>query len=287
MFQCILIGDWLIRVSQERRPLLPHHVASIQGLITAWNECFVAEDTWIFKNHGVASWLVRCDCVPAGNSLFVYEIEERPGGVGACTLVSGLFRARLQEFLTHWQPVSVVKSQTANAPDDHLWLPLAIPGKAASPLVLVRSHPSERQYHYLSSQSVSTVRAKGNKSYGVPLKLWSVVRAGAEAGLPWERGFVLKPIDPLSGDQVLMWDPEMRVGGSRRDEVVRALARQGSMYLQELVIPPRLNGLYWLYRVFFGYNVPSKRWDYLGGIWQGRPTLKLYGTNDSVFGPVE
>jgi hypothetical protein len=62
------------------------------------------------------------------------------------------------------------------------------------------------------------------------------------------------------------------------------------MYQQPYFPPIELNGngktWYMIHRIFYGYDLSKGEWDYLGGFYNARQNLVVYGSSDAIFGPV-
>lgn len=54
------------------------------------------------------------------------------------------------------------------------------------------------------------------------------------------------------------------------------------MYLQEYIPPIREDGLFKIFRIFFGYDPDIKEYAYLGGLSNARPNLRIHGATDMV-----
>lgn len=283
---------------------IPYQItAGCIKLIERWASIFPREDTFVQQQFGVPSLMVRIDCAPNQDSLGVYEIEERPAGIGANTLYNNQFCAALARVREDWPKVTAVVSDLRRGGDDYLWieeLPLAdaLAHRNNDARFLVRAEPEEVSFHALASQSVSTVRMKGMKSYGVPLGLWNEVRwtdvcSHPDAFLPWGGGFCLKPAQGSKCRGVEVWHPagSRAGGGATKTRILRTLAERGMMYLQPLIQPMRweINNKPYdvIFRIYFAYQIAKAAWVSLGGSWNARPApcCRIHGAEDAIFGP--
>ncbi|MCL5004034.1 MAG: hypothetical protein M1352_02060 [Patescibacteria group bacterium] len=262
------------------------------GVIRRWQNRFPYEATWARTQLGIPSLIVRLDMAPNGHRLNLYEIEERPAGIGISYRHNPQFKRLLEEVRKSWPKVSVIASPQRHSIDDHLWTRVLKLGRHGDELVLIRAEPDESEFHGLESYSVSSLKEKGNKSYGLNMKLWQLVAAGDE--LPWDEAFVLKPVQGSKCRDIEFWIPKGHPlygtrGSSTRTAVGKTLSRCGQMYLQPFVEPVNLNGdgkMKMIYRVFFGFDLRRTQWKCLGGMWNARPNLRIHGASDSLFGSV-
>ncbi len=280
----LLVGNWSVNYSDSQLPFNNKLQAEGKSLIKEWVSCFSPENTWVQNNLHIPSLIVRLDCVIENDQLRLYEVEERPAGIGFNTLMNPLFAAELKKVQSTWPKFEVVVSSLRNSSDDHLWAPVT---NNPSDLVLVRAEPSEFGFHYLESRSVSSLKQKGNKSYGLAMNLWREVTK--EDALDWDKGFVLKPKQGSKTRDIWIWDPGRRRAGSYgQNRIIKELEKK-PMYCQDLIEPmasghPNFPCL--ILRVFYGYDCIKQDWVYIGGMWNARPNLKVHGATDTAFGSV-
>lgn len=284
------VGVWRLFVSSQEKIFPPAAVEAATQLLSRWVKVFPPEGTWIEREWGVPSLLVRFDCTLCSDGLLrVYEIEERPAGVGIALQVNPHFRERAKAFMEIWPPFDVVVSPLRRGSDDYLWRKIkTLQDLEEERLILVRAEPDEEEFHPLRPRAVAPISHEGLKGYGVTLGLWREVTFPEQ--LPWEEGFVLKPLQGSKMKGVEIWHPRLRkeVGGvSTRKRIEETFTRYGRIYLQEFHPPMRRGELWVIYRVYFGYNPVDQRYSCLGGLWNGRPNqLRLHGATDAVFGPL-
>lgn len=265
------------------------------GLVSQWSSLFVKENTWVQQNLGIPTVIARVDASldPDGN-LLPYEIEERPGGIGAATVYNPDFRERLSELKKGWPDFDVVVSEKRTGHDDGLWASVVrLEDINPDRLYLIRAEPEESEFHKLEPNSVSSLKGKGSKAYGVQMGLWKLVNS--PDCLDWNKPFALKPTQGSKSRDVRLWDPDPKVrrnyqGYATETKIKDTLAHHGVMYEQDFLPPIELHGnektLYMIYRVFYGYDIPAQQWKYLGGFYNVRPSKKVHGARDTIFGPV-
>lgn len=287
-YRTVRINAWNVNFSDEVRVFSDQAVQQSLALLSRWQSSFAQENTWSQRELGTPSLVVRLDCVVHDGVLTVYEVEERPSGMGVSSLANPFFKDRLGQIVQTWPDFRVVISDQRSGTDDHIWMDaLNRPICRNAELVLVRAEPEETEFHHLEEHSVSSLIAKGNKSYGETLGLWQRVQNAAT--LPWDRGFVLKPKQGSKMHDVEIWDPLKRPGSAVRSRIEGAIKHHGSMFLQKLVDPmdtgnPEFSWM--IYRVFFGFNTKTSAWECLGGNWNARSNLRIHGASDALFGPV-
>jgi len=280
-----MIGDLVVRHTSKSFDFPLDLVRQGQSVIERWADVFPRENTWVQQEFGVPSLLTRIDCTVDNNQLRIFEVEDRPAGVGVSMLVSEEFADSLMTMKAGWPEFGVIVSPQRRMLDDHLWTKV-LPCLNGT-LVLVRAEPEEKEFHYLAPHSVSTVVEEGNKGYGLALGLWDEV--GSPDELSFEAGFVLKPLHGSKSKNVMFWDPAKRPGCSTKSRVQRHLDEIGRMYRQPLYSPMPTNISEYpmmIFRVFYGLDMATRRWRYLGGLWNARPNLKIHGASNSLLGPL-
>lgn len=300
------IGGWETQVTDYKIEIPEETVREALDLIEKWTKIFPNEPTWVQTELGVPSLIIRIDGV-VQSSLAVYEIEERPAGIGISSLINRQFRTRLKEIEKEWPPFEVLISpRREKIGDDYLWRPVRVVSfedlkkikeetKALiqETKVLIRAEPFEEEFWHFASNSVSTIRTEGRKDYGEVLGLWRKVSDPNE--LPWEEGFVLKPLQGSKCKDIEIWPPpELKKlpGTSTKSRIERRLRENGVMYLQSFFMPmetpPEFREKYrWMiFRVFFGFQPEKKEWTALGGLWNARSSIKIHGASDAIFGPL-
>ncbi|MFA6252470.1 MAG: hypothetical protein WCX74_03660 [Candidatus Paceibacterota bacterium] len=281
--------EWNFGRSEEIIALSGEVLEQCYSAIEKWVIHFVPEPTWIFNTHGVHSILIRLDCIVDQNEkLRIYEVEERPCGAGIVSTFNPVFEQKLRQVKKTWPSFEAVISHRRKYTDDLDWIP---PYGGNGSLVLVRAEPEEGEFHCFQPHSVSTIVNEGNKQYGVGMGLWASVtpETFSENGV-WKNPFCLKPSHGSKCQNLEIWHPEKKFksgyGISSRKRILETIEREGEMYLQDFIEPMRVDGGYMIYRIYFGYNMEERRYEYIGGCYNIRPSFKIHGATDSIFGPV-
>lgn len=282
----ILVGQWTVNFSSRVIAFPAWAAEKAVAMLEEWRNKFTLEQTWARQKLAVPSLLVRFDCIVRNGQLVVYEIEERPAGLGISSSCSQTFATELKKASENWPEFRVEVSPLRRATDDHLWQQQVNWTNKNAELVLVRAEPEETIFHNLEGVSVSSLKAKGDKSYGEKMGWWKRVSHPDE--LPWHKAFVLKPLKGSKVRDLEFWDPQRRPGSSRQPVITGALHEHGAMYLQDLHAPMESGHQrfpWMIFRVFFAYNPGRDNWIALGGNWNARHNLKIHGASDAIFGP--
>jgi len=302
MEDVVLPNGWSFRHHKESCIIPMHSQNEALALLSKWAEVYPREETWVQRMYGVPSLFARIDGVvsPEGR-LVVFEVDDRPAGIGVSCAINPLFKEAFERTREHWPHFYSVMSDT-RITDDELWTKTKPLEKALAngSLVLVRARPEESAFKVLAPRSVSTVASEGRKSYGEKLGLWK--RISNPETLPWESGFVLKP-DGTRGRDVMIWptaeDRARLTSRQRRALPTRSqiekkanayCASEKPLYLQPYHSPMRTkDGLPMIYRFYFAYDPIEKRWVALGGVYHVMHdcALLVHGTNQAGFGPLE
>lgn len=107
--------------------------AELQAILGKWETAFAPEETWVHNTLGKPSIIVRFDLAlapdrPLRNS--IYEIEERPAGLGATTLTNPFFNESFRALRQKWEgtfgekniPVLVMRPAGGGHHSDHEWI---------------------------------------------------------------------------------------------------------------------------------------------------------------------
>ena len=281
------IGNWEFPVADETKILKRGLVEQGELLIKKWEKAFPEENTWTRQNLGVPSLIVRIDCVEQDGKLRIFEVEERPSGIGIASLLNWEFKERLTEVSGSWPDFKICLSKQRNGGGDHyLWREVIDISQAerSNDLLLLKSEPWEEEFWKLENRSVSSLKKKGDKSYGVKMGLWREARAGEE--LDWSRPFVLKPIQGSKCRDVVIWYPKRKAfkGIATKTKITATLERHSRMYSQPFIFPIKERDKWLMYRVFWGYDIDAKRWICLSGVYLISPSIKIHGTPETIIG---
>jgi len=282
--------QWTFEYTSNAQVVDQRTLEQADELLTRWSQTFPSEETWVQRECGVPSLIIRLDCAPQNGNLGLFEVEERPAGVGLNAYLNPQFGERLTQVASTWPHFVVVMSERREkGGDDSLWREVVPLPQVNGHHVLIRAEPEEEEFHPLMARSVSSLIQKGDKSYGEVLGLWRRIRDGDS--LPTDGGFALKPIrgSKCRGVHVLPPRGTKISGAATLSQAKRELAERGEMYMQEWVPPLHMdiNGRNYnaIWRLFFGYDIRNKQWVPLGGSWVARPgTLRIHGATDAVVG---
>lgn len=291
--QAIQVGPWNFNKSEQVEVMSIDIQEHLRGVIENWAGVFIWEDTYVRRHCHVPSLLVRVDCVPTSNVVGIYEIEERPGGVGLTRAINCQFADLLTKVESGWPAFGIVVSpRRKDGTDDFLWRPTVNPETYQGAL-LIRADPDEQEFHILARRSVSSLCSKGDKSYGIELGWWKSVERQEE--LPWDEGFCLKPLQSSKCEGVHIFPPKgtrSSLGGSTRGQIRQELKQRHEMYCQPYIHPKPWDNsdgvqYFGIWRAFFGYDLVHRSWMPLGGVWNAVPnSLRVHGGKHAVFGPL-
>lgn len=290
------VGNWEVNFSPVAYHLTPENLAEAGKLIKAWQPAFSKEDTWVQKQLGIPSLFIRLDCAVNG-SVKIFEVEERPGGMGTMKEFCPIFRQKLEQAQQNWPLIKVLVSPKRNSHDDYLWLEeISLEAaKKSNDLLLVRAEPEEEIFHEFEDRSVSSLKNKGDKSYGLAMGLWEEVTINDFDRLDWTRGFCLKAKQTSKTRGIEIWHPRKNQlinqginGVATQTRIKNILTEKGSMYYQPF-IEPMISpiGHPMIFRIFFFYDFCKLEYVYAGGFWNSRPSLKIHGATDAVIGLVD
>ena len=264
--------------------------------VLRWLECCSHEDaTWAQRRCGVPSLMIKVDCAvePDGQQLRgIYEIDDSPDGIGIAQMVNAPFASRLARLRRQW-PHFRSLALHHRITDDHLWLeePLSLETlDKYDGLLLIRGEPQQPGMAHLAERSVSTCALQGSKAYGVTLGWWQPVTAPDQ--INWEdEVLILKSPYGRGG-----WGVHIRCmrGGfestSGRPQILEALNRDGLLYRQPFIVPmtcPFFPDRLMVLQAFFGFNLQTQQYQYLGGLWVARrDSLKITIAPDAIVGPL-
>jgi len=286
--QKVNLGGWEFNYLNREVEFPKAAIDSVKASLLRWPSAFPKENTWVQNNYGLPSIMIRVDAAVNDGNLFLYEIEERPAGIGIAYMLNADFKDRLDTIRSTWPEFDVLVSSERKGTDDFLWANVV--NQANGNPVLIRAEPEESQFHHLEPQSISSLLKKGHKGYGVDLGLWNHVTSHEQ--LDWSVPFVIKPLQGSKTRNVFIWHPEKLPGSHTKTKITNAISENlGGMYVQPFCEPSKIEinhmDFWLLHRVYFGYNLLANEWQFLGGLWNARPNLKIHGASDAVFGPIK
>lgn len=281
-------GGWSVKYTNEKM-FLPETAANEgKEILKKWAEVFPRENTWVQRNFKVPSILVRFDhFVNEAGQILVCEAEEEPAGTGFATIINSQFRNNIESLIKEWPPFNLLIAPNWSGNDDRLWLnEIRLDQWKPPQLVWIKSFPCDPLFHPLEKYSVTSLTKKWDKSYGEKLGLWKKVSYENIDSLPWETGFVLKPLIGCRSKDVEIWDPKKRTGYSTKSRIKRTFQKENTMYVQEFISPNITKFGHTLFRTSYGFRPSTSEWECLGGVWIARNNIRLHGSPDSIWGPL-
>lgn len=252
---------------------------------------------WGVATRGIPSPIVRVDlaptekgCSPVKN---IYEVEIRPGGLG---IAVNAFPEKIDE----WRAVMAecngfIKTQGSPIYDDALCAEiLGIPyfdevpsDRKLIPPYWVRTEGFDHAEE-LENISLVPIRDDGDKHYLVQLGLAKILKKNE---LDWSSSFVIKPAHGKWCRNVEMYvvnDKHFKKFSSTQARINRVLEKDhGADFLIQEFIPPKIEVIHEkvghaIWRIFYGWN--GRQYAHIGGFWMWRPSLKVHGASDAVWG---
>lgn len=268
------------------------------------------ESTYIERMHNAPSWMVRVEGVIHDNVFHVFEVEDRPAGIGM--LKKYVDPEGLRLHFEEWRDVVVVDSGSRNGIDDQHWgarLVSLDEAKTSRALVLVRARPEEEQFHLLVDQAVAPVVLEGDKLYGEKLRWWYRVSKTSDdlpliLALIEGSSVVVKPFVGTRARGVHVYVPEdlrslLGLHGCSDVRSFNTIKKQVNTpqgcFIQPFMLPMKFGWRpeeeWGIVRVYFRYSIKEKKYKLLEGcpgFWNTRPnSLVIHGTQDAFFGPLE
>ncbi|HVU75490.1 MAG TPA: hypothetical protein VHD38_01465 [Candidatus Paceibacterota bacterium] len=317
-----LPNGWSHNVCRVVEKLPKNGVDEALDHIERWARVFPHKGTWIGDTFGVPSLAVRIEgTYDEENGWKIFEIEDRPCGLGVTPRINDAFAQRFAALLPRWPLMKWVIDPERNT-DDDLWLGPGITVEEAlkrDGLLLVRSRPEKTAYHELESRSVSTISREGDKRCLAELGLGTIVR--------WEpddeelegkltpavtNASVIKPVQGTRCRNVMVYlngavtykklagqkTPfigDRRLHKSKSDTVtferlLKEVRSMGEAICQPFHMPmeldhlPNMNAIY---RFYFGFDPGTQRYVPLGGVYNASTSLRVHGEEGVVFGPLD
>ncbi len=303
-------ASWKLRVATHQEIFPKTAVYQAQKVLRDWSAVFPKGNTWVGREYGVPSLIVRLDCVVEENgTLKIFEVEDRPCGGGIASHVVPGFKDTVAALQKEWPPFQWVIGPNRET-DDALWLGQGITleqAKSMDGLLLVRSRPEDREFHCLEPRSVSTVQHEGDKRCCAepPLSICSLLKwiidpseqaGGYIEGLPGGP-FVVKPWKGTRAREVRVYlngHTPNKINMQRKEklsfgDLERWMKGQRLAVCQPLIPPmqrsflPQMN---MICRAFFGYSPTKASYIPLGGLWMASRSLVVHGNSESISGPL-
>lgn len=309
----IKIGNWYFRTGEKRE--VPKKVIQLlKESLKEWQETALPEsgETWVAKNWGIPSCLVRIDMAPAKEeereiSKLFYEVEARPAGLGVYFSLAKQAdfypQASWKEIFKQFPlkigfkicPSLIESSEDLRAFAEDLgfpfWGPDEIPPNEY--LLFIRAKNNEPGVEVFENRAIAPLLKDGNKKYLLKQGLGKVFKDVSE--LPWNVGYAVKPLTGARLEGLEIFPPchlKKAKGSSTKSRILKRLenARENSIdfVVQPFISPQReiIEGKegWTIWRIFFGYKKEKDEWEFLGGWWNWRPNLRVHGASDAVFG---
>ncbi|MFZ2970342.1 MAG: hypothetical protein WA063_04295 [Minisyncoccia bacterium] len=116
-----IIGNWKMKISPHLEIFPTEAISKTLKIIEERAKAFPKEETWVQSKFRIPSLFVRIDCV-INNGLSIYEVEERPAGIGICSEMNPEFSNNLKKIKLKWPEFKLVVSPLREKGDDDLWL---------------------------------------------------------------------------------------------------------------------------------------------------------------------
>jgi hypothetical protein len=174
--------------------------------------------------------------------------------------------------------------------DDYLWIEtIDLPevfrqSPDKQDLLLIRNPEFDSTHNTLSRRSVSSILKRNSNAYGEALNLWTKVDFGHTDKLPWQKGFALKPLAKTK-TQFNLYRPAPGPG-LISEEKIENIIKSRTCYVQNFIHPmdsPIANEKM-IYKIYFAYDLFTKEYRYLGGLWLSRANYRIHGTPETTFG---
>jgi hypothetical protein len=281
-------------------------VFALKKILASWAMVFPKSGNLAERYFNVPSSLVRFDYVMHDGVPCIYEVEERPAGLGVTSSIHPTFAGDIrrlfkkkEEVLQREIALYISPGRDGSSDDDVFSLKTGIPvvrgPVAASELQrnawYVRSGRREEDVSQLFTEhSISTLRHEGDKSYGLHLGLWKEI--GGPGDLDFSLPFVVKPRAGSRFEGVLLYHPDKKMGQgfATRTKVTDAVASGDVHFIQAYQRgeeAPFLGSKYHLIRrAYFVYSHELRDYVSLGGLWMATPTARVHGTSQAVSGVI-
>lgn len=304
------MSDWTHGWDNTPYVLTHSIVTQVRNCLDAFLSVRQVESTFIERMYRAPSWMIRVEGVVHEGQFHVFEVEDRPAGIGMLKKYANPHGLELH--FREWPHVVVVDSGARNGIDDQHWgahITTLEQAMVARSLVLVRARPEEQQFHCLAENAVAPVVHEGNKQYGQRLGWWYRVSKTSEnfaliAELIRNTAVVVKPLVGTRARGVNVYVPEhlKRLMGVEHCADIRSfgtiqkqLKTPHGCFIQTFKFPMKFSWRpeheWGIIRIYFRYSIAERRYVLLEGcpgFWNTRPnSLVIHGTPDSFFGPLK
>jgi hypothetical protein len=306
--QNFTIGKWGVASLPHEVVVSEKEILQMKYFAKKWSLNFNQNhQNWTKRAFGIPSSFIRFDyTLDVFGDVQVFEIEDRPAGIEINAnnnlKMFDLFIQSLKDLVSFSGlnlGLCVSPGRIFNS-DDFFWIQRIsneincrvvigeIPREPEDSIWLVRSLRGEKDYHFLSKYSFSTVEYEGDKSYGVAMGLWEELNGN----ILWDKPFVLKPDAGCRCENVYMYHPKKPGGGyATRSKIEKVIRDNSVKYIQKYHSPefPDFlpDGYAMIRRCFLVFDVNSLSYQVIGGQWEARPKChKVHGASDSICGPL-
>jgi len=301
----VRIGVWKVRIGTSKR-ITSNIVQALEEFLTwEWRQAVVegiSQPWWSIEHLGIPSPIIRVDMTPIAKSETVkesiYEVEARPAGLGLfLSLVSPKRVEQWREVLTKCKCQGLINIQSPIQDDGLAAEILRIPYYKELPRgegpYWIRSSQRTGEVAELESISLVPIQLDGDKTYLVKLKMARMLEKFED--LDWSVPFVVKPLTGSKMEGVEIYLPNSfkkklgSPGVSSKSRILRTISARAPYVVQRFISPQRetIEGVrgWTIWRLFFGWL--DSEYQFIGGLWNWRPTLRVHGTSDAVTGLVE
>lgn len=308
MLKKIAIGKWELRIGEDRE--VPENVLfGLENFLSnQWREAAIADvreignGWWAAKELSIPSPIVRVDMAPTSDNpqKFIYEVEVRPAGLGITPSLLPEMKSQWQEVLKGCRCQGLVSLETPVQDDGLAAEVLGMPYFKELPEELLSKGPfwirtkiDDPRAPILERSSLVPIRMDGYKGY--LLKLGLGFSLEDPSSLPWERGFVLKPLQGTWTKGIEIWLPKRQSGTSSRTRILRMIEEimeRCVPYLWQPFIFPKAEEYegkkgWTIWRSFFGWFGWQEQYRFIGGVWNWRPNLRVHGASDAIMGALK
>lgn len=307
-----VLGTYVVNHTNHTLEMPEWAIEQMLDMLRVWHTHFhIGQPTWVSEHFGLPTLLMRFDCVVRDGTVQVFELEERPEGLGLTALLHNevahtRFMDRLREIVEEWQsecgPIIFLESPRRERPSDDVFIAerLGVSHIIGAPkpngvLYYVRADRTDDEYFQYAHRSISTIADEGSKQYGVGMRLWGE-RPATIDDLPWGTGFALKRSQCSRSDGTWIYHHSHRGHGVPKTEsrAKRELGDNGLFgtyaFCQNWIEPETLEQLpasRLMRRCFFGFSPVNMAWIPLGGCWLARrKTVRMHGASDALCGPL-
>ena len=288
--------SWKVNVSETKQNLRQELIAPVREAIDVWARNFPSEPTYVQKNWYVPSALISVDItLNSKGHCEIYDIDETPHNVGIAYLINGQFKNNFDRLQKHWPEVAAVHHQGLEIPDDKLWIKTIINYEAPKDiLVFPRNTKHNNCQPTFSDRSLAPIKYRGDKSYGEKMEYWKIIKKGDADNLPWDEGFVIKPVRGENLKNLEIFIPKhgiykfyRGIGGLATETKIIHTINKEDVYVQKFMPPIyKAHDEFAVIKLYYGYNPATARYETLSGLQIRRKNLKIHGASDATFTPI-